>query len=81
MLTHKTIFLTVSAIFLNRAGGVCFCPMTCLNCRDNGELVNTAVHKPAACNDMESAQECEKANWEIKDMQNSLVPLVMLFLE
>jgi hypothetical protein len=30
---------------------------------------------------MESAQECEKANWEIKDMQNSLVPLVLLFLE
>ena len=77
MLTRKLLFLAFSAVFLDAVGGVCFCPVECLTCY----TFDTYVYRPSACNDMEAAQECEKANWEIKDMQSALVPLVMLFLE
>ncbi|GAX19188.1 hypothetical protein FisN_4Lh227 [Fistulifera solaris] len=82
MFTGKfIIFLAASAIVWEKVAGVCLCPIDCFNCRENGEIVRRPIHKLSACNDIESAAECEKANWEIADMQSSLASLVTLFLD
>lgn len=80
MLIGTSFFFLLSFnIVLDRVTGVCYCPVVCLNCY--GDFKRTYVYKPIGCIDTESAQECEKANWEIADMQSSLGALAMLFLE
>ncbi|GAX19189.1 hypothetical protein FisN_4Lh226 [Fistulifera solaris] len=74
-------FFASSSTFWKKVAGVCYCPIQCFNCLDNGDIIRWPIYKSAPCNDLESAQECEKANAEIKDMQNSIVPLVLLFLD
>lgn len=78
MLTRSFIFFfAIASSLWVKAAGVCFCLDEWVNRASSG----WSIFRPAACNDMKAAQECEKANWEISDMQSSLVSLVLLFLE
>ena len=53
---------------------VCYCPW---NCEEGGHC----HWRVAMCIDQEAASECQKANWEIEDMLESMSSLIGIFLE
>jgi hypothetical protein len=71
--------LWISSLLPKVVTGICYCPYVCENC--GWPNVGKAEYGRVLCNDAESQSECQKANWEIADMQNSLGALVSHLLE
>jgi hypothetical protein len=67
------------SLIVGNVDSVCYCPYQCENCGWPGDWV--AEYGRVLCNDVESQSECDKANWEILDMQISLAALVTIFLD
>lgn len=72
-------FVVALVCCLPLAQAVCYCPVVCENCWRSGDYSHEVGRAP--CNDIESQKECEKANWEISDMQWGLINLVDHFLD
>ena len=55
---------------------VCYCPWNCERAKGGD-----CKWRVAMCIDQEAASECQKANWEIEDMLESMSSLVGIVLE
>ena len=60
--------------YLSFVDAVCYCPVVCENCYRGGDFVKQYGRQ--VCNDFESKNECEQANWELLNKRDTTVSLV-----
>lgn len=63
----------IGALLTTHVNAVCYCPVVCENCYRNGDF--RAEYGRATCNDFESKNECEQANWELLNKRDTTVTL------
>lgn len=76
MMNTRVAWIVSVAAFLvvGGANAVCYCPVVCENCHRNGDFKSEYGRAP--CNDLESKNECEQANWELLNKRDTTVTLV-----